>query len=178
MEESDPHRLGHLLTIFHHKPLSSAPLHVGRLLALADHREQSVRFRANQALAEVRHPAVRDRAISRLKAKDWFHSEVLPLKSNLLPGDSLLFDRHLRVKGNNFEHHRLIGDLVHIVQANPWPELLKVMLFVYETSPCTNCRYDVYQLMSKQSIAPDWVTAEWPHDANQHWETPAESSKF
>jgi hypothetical protein len=171
IEESDPHRLGHLLTIFQHKPLSRSSRHVSRLLALADHQEQRVRFRANQALAEVKHPAVRDWAISQLKAKNWFQSEVLPLKSNLMPDDSNLFDRHLRATSDNFQHHRLIGDLVHILQANPWPELLNVMLFVYETSPCTNCRYEVYQLMSNQGIAPEWVTCEWPHDANQHWES-------
>lgn len=171
MDESDPHRLGHLLTVFQQKPLSiKSSGHVSRLLALADHQEQWVRFRANQALAEVKHPAVRDRAISQLKAKNWFQSEVLPLKSNLMPGDSDLFDRHLRFTYDSFQHHRLIGDLVHILQANPWPELLNVMLFVYETSPCTNCRCEVYQLMSNQSIAPEWVTCEWPHDAYHHWE--------
>ena len=137
-----------------------------------------MRLRANQALAEVRHPAVRERAISQLMAQKWCQCEVLPLKSNLMRDDCILFERHLRVSSNNFEHHRLIGDLVHILQANPWPELLKVMLFVYETSPCTNCRHEVYQLMNNQGIAPEWVTREWPHDANQQWETPIESNSF
>ena len=176
IDESDPHRLGHLLTVFQQKPLSRSSRHVNRLLALADHQEQWVRLRANQALAEVRHPAVRDRAISQLKAQNWLQSEVLPLKSNLMPGDCVLFDRHLRVSPNDFQHHRLIGDLVHIMQANPWPELLQVMLFVYETSPCTSCRHEVYELMSNLGIAPEWVTCEWPHDAYHDWETPIESS--
>lgn len=171
LEESDPHRLGHLLTVFQHKPLSGCSRHLERLLALADHEEQWVRFRANQAMGEIRHPAVRDRAISQLKAQNWFQSGVLPLKCNLMPGDCHLFDRHLKVVSNDFQHHQLIGDLVHILQANPWPEMLNVMLFVYETSPCTNCRHKVYQLMRSQGIAPDWITSEWPYDVYHHWET-------
>lgn len=171
MIENDPAGLGHLLTIFQEKPLSKPPQHVTRLLELSEHQEQSVRFRANQALGGVRHPAVRARAISQLQAKNWFQSEILSFKSNLLPGDSRLFDRHLRVTSDNYEHHRLICNLVDILRANPWPEMLNVMLFVYETSPCTNCRYEVHQIMSNQGIAPAWVDAEWPHDANQHWDT-------
>lgn len=172
MVEGDPHRLGHLLTVFEQKPLSRSARHDSRLLELADHQEQWVRFRANRALAEVRHPAVRDRAISQLQAKNWFQSEILSFKSNLLPGDSRLLERHLKVTSDNYEHHRLICNLVDILRSNPWPEMLTVMLFVYETSPCTNCRYEVYQLMSDQGITPPWVAAEWPHDANQHWDTP------
>lgn len=163
-KESDPHRLGHLLTVFRHNPLSSAR-HIHRLLELADHQDPWVRRRAHQALGEVRHPAVRARAICQLQAQNWFLCELLPLKSNLLPEDSLLFDHHLRVARKPFQHHRLIGDLVDILHANPWPEMLRVMLFVYATSPCTHCRQEIYQLMDSQGIAPTWVTSEWPYDA-------------
>ncbi|MBT9583661.1 hypothetical protein IV102_09930 [bacterium] len=52
------------------------------------------------------------------------------------------------------------------------------MLIVYETSPCTKCRYEAYQLMMNQGIAPEWVTCEWPHDAYHHWDSPMVSNSL
>lgn len=168
--EATPHRLGHVLTVFTHRPLPKSSRNVSRLLALAEHPERMVRLRANTALAEVRHLAIRDRALSQLRVQNWLEAEILPLKSNLMPGDSVLFDRHLRVSSSNFKHHRLVTDLISICEANPWLELLKVMLFVYETSPCTSCRHQVYQLMTNRGVTPDWVACEWPYDVYQSCE--------
>lgn len=63
-----------------------------------------------------------------------------------------------------YNHHRLIFDLVEVCQCNPWPEMLEVMLFVYQTSPCTNCRYSIYETMSQAGLTPGWVASEWPYN--------------
>jgi hypothetical protein len=162
--ENSTHRLRHILSIFRRRPLPLFEAHSDAFLKLATQEDWHVKHRANTALSSVTHPKIRKLALAQLCSQNWLVGELLPLKSNFSPGDSTFFTQHLRVDRNTYNHHRLIFDLVEVCRANPWPEMLEVMQFIYQTSPCTNCRDKIYQVMSKASLIPGWIVSERPYD--------------
>ena len=165
-KEESTHRLRHFLSVFRRRSLPGFDLHADAFLKLTSHHDWHVRSWANRALSAICHPKIRAQALANLHSGQWLEGQLLPLISNLRPGDSALLAEHLRVDRNAYKHHQLIFDLVEICEENPWPEMIELMMFVYQTSPCTNCREAIYQVMLKESLVPDWIAAEWPFDVN------------
>ena len=157
-------RMGYILSVFCRRELPDLEEHLDTLFDLAKHENWHVKYRSHQVMARNFHPKIRALALENLRQRTWLTGELSPLKTNLVAGDSKHFDEALWVDRNDYRHHRLVGDLLDICQSKPWPELLEVMHFVYETSPCTSCRYWMYEVMKKQGLLPDWIEREWVYD--------------
>lgn len=84
--------------------------------------------------------SVRQLALRSLTSGKWDGRHIGLFEANFRAGDEVLLARHLRVLDYDDEQHGLTFNLVDICQAHPLPELLSVMLFVYQTSPCSQCR--------------------------------------
>lgn len=134
-----------------------------RYLRLVDHPDRLVRYRASAALSLIRHPSVRHLALAKLASGDWLDGQLSLFCSNLEAGDSALFAEHLKVDRDADRHHSLVFHLVEVCRANPGPELTQVRHFVYETSPCTNCRRAVVTALE---LTSPWIAAEWPLDVS------------
>lgn len=169
-KENSVHRLRHILSVFAKRPIPQFDRYAEDILRLAQHDDWHVKYRTNFALSHIAHPMVRAQTLRNLAAQDWLVGELLPLKSNLQPGDSNLLAASLKVDRNDYRHHRLIHDLVEICQAHPWPEMSEVMHFVYQTSPCVSCRRWVQEVMLEQKLLPDWIADEWTYDASLRWD--------
>ena len=165
-KEKSAHRLRHFLSVFRRRILPGFEVHSDSILKLTSHDDWYVRTRTNTALSAICHPKIRAQTLACLRSRQWLEGQLLPLKSNLHPGDSALLTEHLKVDRSAYKHHRLIFDLVEICQQNPWPEMVELMMFIYQTSPCTNCREAIYQAMLKESLVPAWMAAVWPFDVN------------
>ncbi|MGE0490854.1 MAG: hypothetical protein AB7S38_16725 [Vulcanimicrobiota bacterium] len=161
--EESSHRLVHLLSIFRKRQLPLFDRYSDRFLRLVDHPDDQVRRRACKALAAVRHPAIRQLALAKLASQDWLEGQLSLFCSNLEAGDSAILARHLRVDREAERHHSLVFHLVEVCQANPGPELDQVRHFIYETSPCANCRR---AMMTAPALTSPWIAAEWPFDVN------------
>lgn len=61
--------------------------------------------------------------------------------------------------------HSLIFDLAELCASVKRTECLPLMLFVYEYSPCGNCRYQAVKVMVELGIAPQWMIEECRFDA-------------
>jgi hypothetical protein len=165
-QEESEHRIRHLLRVFERRQFPNFENHSDRLLRLAVHDDWHVRHSAHSAFSSVTHARLRALTLYRLQSGDWLSGEMLPLKANLQPGDSAWLAKHLKVDRNAYRHHCLVFDLVKVCEANPWPEMLEVMMFVYSTSPCTSCRRIIYDVMLEAGLVPEWVAVEWPYDVD------------
>jgi len=116
-----------------------------RILAFADHPDREVRRLSHWVLSH--HPEARALALQRLEAGEVDNSEVRLLKSAFEPGDETLLQQALAPTAawEPFPRHTVLRDLLDVLEAHPNEELA---LFVYEHTPCTNCRGRAVQLLS------------------------------
>jgi hypothetical protein len=124
-----------------------------------------VRQLAHRALSNYAHPAVRRLAIERLKASPFLESELELLSMNYQPGDASLIEHLLQVPADRDQLHHLICDLVRLYESNQVAESGRAMLFVYEESPCSNCRLDAFRVLVGTGTAPHWLLEECRHDS-------------
>lgn len=152
--ERSPARLAKLLRCFTQRDLPEVGPEV---IALADHPSKKVRWAALLALSRLAHPLVRKLALRCLARKRWRNGELRLFERNFQPGDAVALEQILVT-----DAHLLISDLAAVCESVNSPELIKVMLFVYEMSNCSNCRTAVVKLMRALAIFPKWAEAEWP----------------
>jgi hypothetical protein len=164
MSESEPTRLRHYLRVFQQRAL---PVIVTRLLRLAAHEDSEIRRRANTALSMYAHPAVRALAVERLRTARTDEHELKLLAKNFQAGDSSLVEPVLRVRADTDECHDLVYQLAEVCTANPVVELATTMHFVYEHSPCSNCRRRAVQSLIAINAAPAWLLEECRHDSSE-----------
>lgn len=164
LAETDTTRLRKYLMVFMYRSLPSFDR---RLLPLLDHENERVRWYSIQVLANHRHDEVRRIAVKRLNQQG-AQSGALPLlRNNYRSGDHRLIERQLRISDDSDEVHRLVSDLVDVFEANPSPDARLSMLFVYEHSPCSNCRGDAVKILIAWGSAPDWLLEECWFDADE-----------
>jgi hypothetical protein len=154
LRERCPARLSKLLRCFGQSDLPQVGAEV---IALADHPSSEVRFTALRALSRLRHPRVRALGLRCLARKRWRSGEVTLLNKNYEPGDSLPLRRVLVS-----DDHQLISDLTELCKSVAHADLQEVMMFVYEHSPCSNCREAIVKLMRSLEVFPKWAEEEWP----------------
>jgi hypothetical protein len=63
------------------------------------------------------------------------------------------------------EQHDLVFGLVDLLESSPDLSSAELALYVYDRSPCSNCRRSAVQLLDRWRERPTWVTAELEHDA-------------
>src|SRR5260370_943398 len=144
--QSEPGRLCKYLRVFGRRPLHAFDV---RMLQYAEHADAEVRRLAIRALANYAHPDVRRLAVERLTARRFLEDELKLLKANYRPGDAALIEHILRLPKCRDALHELGFALGDIFEANKVTESSTAMLFVYEESPCSNCRYKAVKILAE-----------------------------
>lgn len=150
------------LTVFSRR---SMPLLSDRVVALAESDDEHVRSRAYAALKNVTDPRIRAVALRSMTPELIGSGSLELFQSSYEPGDHAAIEQALFVPDDVGELHSLIFDLADICSHTKLRECLTLMLFVYEYSPCGNCRGKVVDAMVDLDIAPDWLADECRFDA-------------
>lgn len=162
--QSEPGRLCKYLRVFGRRAMQ---VFDPAMLRYAEHDSPEVRKLAHKALSNYAHPEVRRLAIERLLAGRVLENELELLNKNYQPGDAVAIERALQVPGDRDQLHWMVFDLVEVFRSNPLAELSNVMLFVYEESPCSNCRCRAVKGLVDTSMAPAWLLAEGQNDSSE-----------
>ncbi len=160
--EQEPRKLARYLRVFSRRPL---PDFDDRLIDLSDHSDRDVRFGAFHALANNKNAAVRDLAVRRLKAGQGDGDTISLLKHNYEPGDHRLIETLLIPSDNADEMHDLCWGLEEVFHENRTADCVNSMLFAYDHTPCSNCRYRALRLLEVDKAPPE-IVEECRFDAN------------
>jgi hypothetical protein len=150
--------------VFVHRPLRSFDT---RLLAYASHSESSVRCIAHKVLAQYSDPHVRELAIACISKESMLENELEMLNKNYLPGDARMIEQVLVGNPDVDKIHNVVSDLVTLLRDSADAECLGCMQFVYEQSPCSNCRRKAVNILLAANALPRWMVGEFRFDALQ-----------
>ncbi|HTN02056.1 MAG TPA: hypothetical protein VL132_09270 [Planctomycetaceae bacterium] len=162
--EEDPAALAKLLRIFWGGPL---PEFDKRLIGLCGHEHEQVRRAAYYALAENRHPKIREFALQRLDKLTGELPVLRLLTKNYEPGDEQRILAAIQPSDDISFLHWLILDLLNVIEANPDSDSSQLGIAVYALSPCANCRNRAVELMVEEGVAPDWLLEECRDDSEE-----------
>ncbi len=161
--ETDDRKLACLLAIFSRRPLPLAP---PRLIELVSRPEHEIGWAAAKALSHVADDAVRATVLDRLKSEPLRKRHILMLTAGYRPGDAAIIEPLLRDTGDEHDTHGIIHAMVNLYERNKLPESLGPLLWVYETSTCSNCRRSAVTTLVELGIAPDWLIEECRFDVD------------
>lgn len=95
------------------------------------------------------------------------------LKQSFLPGDHLWIEAALQERSDvppeqvdEDELHWLLMDVVELFKAHPSREAAPSVGFVYEHTPCANCRQQALKLLVSTGSLPSWIADEARLDAS------------
>lgn len=156
-----------LLWIFRRTPLPE--LHP-KIWQLADSKDDSIRYSAVEALAQSQARRVGELGRSRLlsgafTSKD---SETLDLFiRNYQPQDErLILSALAPLSPDEDEAHSLGSSLLKICENNTARTSLDMLKWVYESTPCTVCRFSAVKQMAEIGGVPPEILAECVDDAD------------
>jgi hypothetical protein len=162
--ESHPGRLLKYLRVFRRRAL---PAFDTRLLDLTDHKDKAVRESVVHALANTAHPMVRQLALTCIGQGEVTQGQLKLLEHNYFSGDERLIKDAIFLPGDREYMHSMLHELVEVFEANRVAEAEDLMLFVYEHSPCGNCRHRAMKVLLDINRAPQWVLSECGYDAQE-----------
>ena len=136
-----------------------------RLIQWMFHPDEQVRWAAVRGVAPSQHPELREAAL-RLIAEGDMANGVALLVNNFEAGDFARCAEHLKRLDDADEAHDLVGELLDLCEAHPGADALDCLLYVYERSPCSNCRGRAVKALTDTNTAPEWVLAESAFDAD------------
>lgn len=150
------------LSIFAKRPM---PRVSDKVIQLAESQDEHVRARAYAALKNIADPRIRAVALRSLTPERIKTGSLELWQSSYEPHDHQAIEGSLYVPDDVGELHSLIFDLAYVCANVKRAECLSLMLFVYEYSPCGNCRGRVVEVMVELGIAPQWMIEECCFDA-------------
>jgi hypothetical protein len=162
LDEDRPARMARLLRCFGR---TGVPRFDEKLLAWIGHADESVRWPAIQAVAQLRHDRLREFALLAMAEKDPA-TGVRLLVANYQDGDLRLCEQHLDDPSDADEHHDLGRALLALCEAHRIAEAMDCLLYVYALSPCSSCRNSAVTLLIDLGVAPDWLLREAAFDVD------------
>jgi hypothetical protein len=151
------------LSVFNHR--GAMPRISDEIVALAESSDERVRYCAYQALDKNSDPRIRDAGLRSLTPNLIRKHSLKLMQSNYTPGDNVALEQAIYLPDDVEELHTLVYDLARVCAYANDAECLALMLFVYEYSPCGNCRGKVVETMIELGIAPGWLVEECCFDA-------------
>lgn len=166
MKEPDEEVCVRLLWIFRRAQMPRLDPRLWQFVASANKQLRDAVF---EALARLRHPAIGEYARGMLRADGLTEKNLRVLKLlvlNYRPEDGELISSALRRVNPETESTHGIGmTILEICKENCGPELFEALNWIYEHTPCSNCRRQAVELLLKQGkIAPE-VLEECRYDA-------------
>jgi len=136
------------------------------VLDLARHEDPLVRIAAVTALSQLRDTRLRDLALDSLEELPANSAALALFHLNAAPGDAKLVSEALRVPRDIHDLHGLVGDLLFGFQTSHDPDTSVLMLFIYEHSPCSECRRKAVRQLADSGPLPTWLAEEIAFDSN------------
>lgn len=159
---SDPGRAAELLSVFSRRAL---PEYDERLLVWIDGSDPVLRRRAAFALSNTPHPLIREAVVERLSVQGLSSTLLLALRSCVEEGDASLFSSLLPLDGE--PEHDLVTGVVEMYARNAVPDAVEPLLWAYERSPCSICRSQAVQTLTRLEALPDWLFEEAEFDSSE-----------
>ncbi|WP_437200974.1 HEAT repeat domain-containing protein [Planctomicrobium sp. SH664] len=160
MRSDDPVVLKTLLRVFASRPLPEID---PRMIDLCRHPDAELRERAIRALGENRDSRIREFALGELD-RGTGGDLIRLLVRNFQREDEHRICDGLSLPHHEDERHRVLSDIVDLLEQNPESACLRLALAVYASTPCSVCRAHVVQLLQKQGEVPDWLAEEFQDD--------------
>ncbi len=145
---------------------SGAPEPPRPLLRAADHPHWRVRELAYTVLGHFRHLAVRELALERLQPTELLNGSLLLFRVSYQSGDCDNIARSLIIPDDPDALHGMIFDVKRLITEQRRVEMLDLMLFAYEHSPCARCRADIVEVMQETGTTPPLVREEAAFDVS------------
>jgi hypothetical protein len=136
-------------------------------LQLLSHPEERVRWRAHSALSHHEAPQVRQAAYEALARGEVVHFVKLLRRSGLSEDTEPLLRAidDPRAMADDDEVHGVVGPLLDLVKENGNLHDSRLLVWIYENSPCRICRFLAVEIMVDRAILPQWIAAECLCDA-------------
>jgi hypothetical protein len=144
---------------------TAPPSYDPRLLAMLDSAHAEVRWLTARALSHLAHPDIRRAAFRKLERQELGEGAVRLLKHSQAAGDLSRVAQLLRPLSGDSDTHSLVYDVLEVVKANTAPDATDALIFVYEQSPCSNCRHDAVEHLVSLETLPAWIEEEARFDA-------------
>jgi hypothetical protein len=142
------------------------PLDPQRLMDLARSDDRDMSWAALKALWHVDHPGLRDLAMELLEKR--ICDGVLGLVAhNYSEGDHARIEAVLCENWNEEQVHSVGYDLREVFEENETPDCQRLMLWVYEHTPCALCRHHAVRILLTNEVAPAWMIRECCYDSDE-----------
>ncbi|PYE49490.1 hypothetical protein [Deinococcus yavapaiensis] len=164
--ERDSGRLKAMLTVFLRRPFPRDPT---RLIALAEHDDSVVSYRAVRALGHLQHPDVRTLALRLLRTPGREGDGAELLHGHVELGDEdLLTDVASRASTwSPDERHAFVKNVTKLADAHPTSALLTLLASLFALQPCAACRALLVRALAVHDALPDWLREEAAWDASE-----------
>jgi hypothetical protein len=166
MTEKDPEVLLRLLWVFRRAAL---PEINDFIFQWANGRDAGLRETAIFSLSEIHDEKVHQLAKEKVKRGDLVGPDfkVISLfQHNYENPDAQLITTALySIEANEEDTHSLGFDLIHLSKTQSDPDLSDALKWVYEHTPCMNCRYQALLELNKYNQVDEQVAQEIPFDA-------------
>jgi hypothetical protein len=168
LKEARKEQLIRFLWVFRRR---SIPELNDRLFALASDDDKDISDAAVSALANYKDASVHKLAVSFLNTHDWSKAinGIRLLIINHEASDYGKIEQVLRIIPSSIdiqEMHNIVFDIIQLAENNTIPELTNMLLWVYENSPCTNCRSRACKMLVKMNAFPADLMNECLYDCH------------
>jgi hypothetical protein len=134
------------------------------LLPLLRHENAKVRLFCARTLGHHVDARLREAGLAALSNDMNVALELL--RKNARPEDAETILAALRPLQNDVEQHDVAVDVTHMLRENSDVRDVRLALYVYEYSPCQNCRGSVVKMLIDWKACPSWVLEEGLYDAS------------
>ena len=119
----------------------------------------------------MRNPEVRTLALELLTSNERTQATRLGairlLRTGYIPGDAAMIESALAELGppDTNTQHNIGFDIRDIAKANDTADLTPLLMWLYNNTPCTNCRYSAVKHLAQHNTLPRTTAQECLHDA-------------
>ncbi len=159
-----PRVIANLLKVFWKRDI---PQFDDRLIELCQHSDAEVRRWACNASERLRHPRIRDFAISELESGLREPNVVRLFTRNYEKGDEQRLLDAIELPNDPDVIHGLVADVIKILENNPEADYSQLGIICYASTPCEVCRHHAVRLFHGERVAPAWLTEEWRFDSRR-----------
>ncbi len=166
LAETRRDQLLHYLWFFRRRTVPRLDPH---LFDLAGSKDKELQKAVINVLSNMRDPAVRSLAVNLLAEmpSSVFQDALGLLIENYQPGDHQLIEPVLPEIPDAGLVHGMGFDILNIAEKNPLPELARCLLWLYEHTPCSNCRAHSVENLIELNQLPNEVRQECLSDCSE-----------
>jgi hypothetical protein len=130
---------------------------------LLEHSEVDVRRYCASTLGRHVQPRIRAAGLAALQVD--LPIAIVLLCKNATEEDASAIVGALRPIEDRDEQHAVVQTLLGMLRDNTPSYDPRIALYVYENSPCMQCRAEAVRVLQKQRAVPQWLRVECGHDA-------------